>query len=405
MDELKIERLIDSCEKKLKNSFETIEKTALFNQEKVLDAFVENRIALRHFNGTTGYGYDDIGRDTLKKVYASVFHAQAAVITPHIVSGTHAISLALYALLRRGDRVLSVTGLPYDTLRGVISGGDTSLKACGVEFTYVGLKGKDFDHEKIRSFDLSDYAMIYVQRSRGYDSRAVVSIEKMRDLFADLRKNGYNGIIMVDNCYGEFVDINEPTDVGANVIAGSLIKNPGGGITPTGGYVAGDKELIDRVEARLTCPSIAAEVGSYAYGYQYYYQGLFIAPHVVSQALKGNMLFGACMAELGYITEPAAYELPNDATRSIILGDEDKLVKFIQAIQSASPVDSYLTLVPWDMPGYDNKVVMASGSFVQGSSIELSADAPIKPPYTAFLQGGLTYEHCKIALKRVLKNL
>jgi len=405
MNALSCEKLIEKCTGNLVEQFAALDKISLYNQEKVLNAFIENKVALRHFNGTTGYGYDDIGRDTLKLVYAKSFGAQAAAITPNIVSGTHAISLALFSTLKRGDKVLSVSGMPYDTLRPVIDGDFMSLKSLGISFDYVDLSGDDFDYEKISALDLKEYAMIYVQRSRGYDERMVVPIENMKKGFAYFRERSFSGIIFVDNCYGEFVQKKEPTEVGANLIAGSLIKNAGGGITPTGGYVAGDKNLIEMVEARLTSPSIAGEVGSYAYGYQYFYQGLFLAPHVVNQALKGSMLLGACMAELGYKTQPAAYALPHDITRLITLNDEKKLVDFIQSVQSVSPVDSYLTLVPWDMPGYEHKVVMASGSFVQGSSIELSCDAPIKPPYNAFYQGGLTYEHCVIAIKNILKNL
>ena len=405
MDLSSINALINESQSQLKKQFEKIDEISLFNQEKVLNAFINNGIALRHFAGTTGYGYDDIGRDSLKKVFADAFGAQAAVVSPNVVSGTHAISLALYSILKTGDKVLSVSGKPYDTLRGVIEGDEFSLSAFGITFEYSDLVGENFDYEFLKTLDLSEYSMVYVQRSRGYDDREVVSIRSMAILFKFLRDNGFRGVIMVDNCYGEFTDTSEPTEVGADVIAGSLIKNPGGGIAPSGGYVVGKKYLIDKVEARLTAPTIAAEVGSYAYGYQYYYQGLFLAPHVVAQALKGNMLLGVCMSKLGYKTNPEPFTIPKDITRSVTLNSEEKLVKFIQSIQSVSPVDSYLTLVPWDMPGYSHKVVMASGSFVQGSSSELSGDAPIKPPYTAFVQGGLTYEHCVIALRSILRNL
>ena len=405
MDSISRKKLINECRIKLTDKFCVLDDISLYNQEKVLQAFINNKIALRHFNGTTGYGYDDIGRDALKKVYADVFHAEAATVTPNIVSGTHAISLALFANLKKGDKVLSITGLPYDTIRPVIDGDYMSLKNLGVTFDYIDLDGDDFDYDKIALSDLKNYSLVYIQRSRGYDERAVVKIDKMKKVFAFLRENGFNGIIFVDNCYGEFVDRLEPTDVGANMIAGSLIKNIGGGLAPTGGYVAGDKKCIDNVEARLTSPSIAGEVGSYAFGYQYYFQGLFVAPHVVNQALKGSMLLGACMSEVGFSTFPKAYEIPDDITRSVRLDDEKKLVDFIQSVQEVSPVDSYLTLVPWDMPGYSHKVVMAAGCFIQGSSIELSCDAPIKPPYNAFIQGGLTIEHVIIAIDKILQKL
>ena len=405
MDKLTAENLIYKTKQSLKEQFDHADEVALNCQEKVLNAFIENKVALRHFAGTTGYGYDDIGRDTLKKVYALVFNAEAACITPTIVSGTHAISLALYAVLKKGDKVLSLSGKPYDTLMPVIEGEVDSLKSRGVEFEYISLDGSDFDYKKINERKLEDYAMIYVQRSRGYEEREAISVESMKKCFDFVKQNGFNGIIFVDNCYGEFVEKLEPTDVGATLMAGSLIKNVGGGLAPTGGYVVGDKKYIDKVEARLTCPSIAAEVGSYAYGYQYFYQGLFVAPHVVNQAIKGSLLIGACLESLGYATIPAAYQTPYDITRSVRLGDKDKLVAFIQAVQSVSPIDSFLTLVPWDMPGYSHQVVMAAGCFIQGSSIELSCDAPIKEPYCAFIQGGLTIEHCIIALKSILEKL
>ena len=405
MNAVEINKLIDNCKSKLSTAFAQIDEVALYCQEKVLDAFKKERIALRHFNGTTGYGYDDIGRDALKRVYADVFNTEAAVVSPNVVSGTHALSLALYALLSSGDKVLSVTGKPYDTLMDVVEGDKLSLKALGVNFDYVELMGADFDYDKISQFELKNYSMLYIQRSRGYDEREAVSIEKMASVIEYCRNKGFEGMVFVDNCYGEFVQKKEPTDVGADIVAGSLIKNIGGGLAPTGGYVAGKRKYIDLVEARLTSPSIAGEVGSYAFGYQYFYQGLFMAPHVVAQALKGSMLIGACMAEIGYETMPKAYKTPYDITRSVKLNDEKKLVDFIQSVQSVSPVDSYLTLVPWDMPGYKHKVVMAAGCFVQGSSIELSCDAPIKPPYNAFIQGGLTIEHCIIALKSILEKL
>lgn len=405
MNSVDAQNLIKKCKDNLSSSFEWLDEISLYNQEKVLNAFMKNKVSLYHFNGTTGYGYNDVGRDTLKRVYADVFNAQNACITPNIVSGTHAISLALFAVLESGQKVLSASGTPYDTFKQVIEGDRMSLKTMGVTFDYVDLIGDDFDYDKISALNLSTYSLVYVQRSRGYALRPVLSIAKMQKFFEFLRKNKFNGIIFVDNCYGEFVEKFEPTDVGADLIAGSLIKNIGGGIAPTGGYVVGNDNLISLVEARLTSPSIAGEVGSYAFGYQYFYQGLFLAPHVVNQALKGSMLLGACMSELGYDTTPKAYEVPFDITRSIVLGDKQKLIDFIQSVQSASPVDSYVTLEPAPMPGYEDEVIMAAGSFVQGSSIELSCDAPIKEPFVAYIQGGLTIEHCIVALKKILQNL
>lgn len=407
MDVLSIEKLISACERRLKKNYSLAEEISLYNQKKVLDAFRKNKIALRHFYGSSGYGYGDEGRDALKRVYADVFHAESSVVSPNIVSGTHAISVALYATLKKGDRVLFASGEPYDTLKKVVDSGDFSLKALGVQIDYIPLKsGAKFDFNKIeRYFKNFKPTMVYVQRSRGYDEREAISVTDIGILKNFVLELGFDGIFFVDNCYGEFVEKDEPTDVGSDLCCGSLIKNIGGGIAPTGGYVVGKKELCDKVEARLTSPSIAAEVGSYAFGYQYFYQGLFMAPHVVKEALKGSLLIGAALSELGYKTIPKAYKTPFDITRSVIMGDEKKLVDFIQAVQYSSPVDSYVSVEPSEMPGYEHKVVMAAGCFVQGSSIELSADAPIKEPYNVFIQGGLNYEHVKICLQEILTKL
>ncbi len=406
MDNKFITEIIAKNKGLLKEAFDKIDEIALFNQKKVLEAFQKNKIALRHFNGTTGYGYDDDGRDSLKRVYADVFHAEKAVISPNIVSGTHALSLALFSILRGGDRILFATGKPYDTLQEVIEGERLSLKELGVTFDYVNLIDVDFDYDKIsQSIKENMPTMVYVQKSRGYEDREAVSNEKIKKLNDFIKDLGFEGCLFVDNCYGEFVEKTEPTDVGADIVAGSLIKNIGGGIAPTGGYVAGKAEYIDLVEARLTSPSIAGEVGSYAFGYQYFYQGLFLAPHVVSQALKGSMLIGAVMEELGFETTPKAFKTPFDITRSVKMKNEKNLVSFIQSVQSVSPIDSFVSVIPAPMPGYSHKVVMAAGCFVQGSSIELSCDAPIKEPFNAFIQGGLTFEHVEIALFEILKNL
>lgn len=406
MNSKEIELLIEKNEKSLEKQFAYLNGISLYNQEKVLNAFRNNKIALRHFNGTTGYGSEDVGRDTLKKVYAEVFGAEACLVSPFIVSGTHAISLALFSVLKHGERVLSVTGRPYDTLLKVIDGGDMSLKADDITFDYIPLDGSDFDYKKIeKALKENKYSMVYLQRSRGYDEREAISVDKMQPLTEFVRSCGFDGCIFCDNCYGEFVEKKEPTDVGVDLVAGSLIKNIGGGITPTGGYIAGKQKYIDRAEARLTSPSIAGEVGSYAFGYQYFYEGLFLAPHVVNQALKGSMLIGAVMGKLGYHTVPAPFNLPYDITRSVMMGNERDLLKFIQSVQYVSPVDSFVEVAPWNMPGYEDKVVMAAGCFVDGASIELSCDAPLREPYNAFIQGGLTYEHVVIALKEILSRL
>ncbi len=396
-------KLIQECENSLKNQFNTLEEIALFNQEKVLKAFQDNHIALRHFSGTTGYGYGDEGRDTLNKVFADVFHSESAVCTPNIVSGTHAITVALYGVLRPNDLVLSLTGNPYDTLMDVFNGKDIgSLSDFGVKFDKIELKNGKIDiNLAVKMVKELSPKVVYIQRSRGYEWRDALSIGDIQEVVNALRKNQLNSCIFVDNCYGEFVEKLEPTDVGVNLMAGSMIKNPGGGIAQTGGYIAGDKKYVDLVLNRLTSPSIGGEVGSYAYGYQQFYQGLFLAPHTVLQALKGSMLFGAVLAKLGYQTSPSIDKLPYDITRSIMFNDKDKLIGFIQSIQKNSPIDSFVEVLPWDMPGYEDEVIMAAGCFVQGSSIELSADAPIKPPFIAYLQGGLTYEHCKITIKNL----
>ncbi len=406
MEDKFITEIIAKNKALLSDAFSKIDEIALFNQRKVLKAFQKNKIALRHFNGTTGYGYDDDGRDSLKRVYADVFHAEKAVISPNIVSGTHALSLALFSVLKSGDRILFASGKPYDTLQNVIEGERLSLKELGVTFDYIDLIDVDFDYDKIsQSIKENMPTMVYVQKSRGYEDREAVSNEKIKKLHDFIIELGFNGCLFVDNCYGEFVETLEPTDVGADLVAGSLIKNIGGGIAPTGGYVAGKACYIDLVEARLTSPSIAGEVGSYAFGYQYFYQGLFLAPHVVAQALKGSMLIGAVMQELGFETTPKAFKTPYDITRSVKMKNEKNLVSFIQSVQSVSPIDSFVSVIPAEMPGYTHKVVMAAGCFVQGSSIELSCDAPIKEPYNAFIQGGLTFEHVEIALYEILKNL
>lgn len=406
MNEYQINELIKKVEEKLQPSYKRLDDISLSCQEKVLAAFQKNKIALRHFNPTTGYGYDDDGRDALKKVYADVFHTEAACVTQNIVSGTHAIALALLSVLNSGDKVLSVSGMPYDTLQGIIFGDKFSLKSMGASFDCVDLNESSFDYEKISDyFKKSIPDMIYIQRSRGYDDRESLSVYEVEKVVKFVKDLGFSGIVFVDNCYGEFVEDKEVTDVGANLVAGSLIKNIGGGIAPCGGYVAGNKEYIDLVEARLTCATVAGEVGANPAGYQYYYQGLFMAPHVVNQALKCSMLIGSAMSELGYETVPKAYTEPYDVTRSIKFNDENKLVSFIQSVQRVSPIDSFVTAIPSPMPGYSDEVIMAAGCFVQGSSIELSADAPLRAPYNAYVQGGLTYEHGKLALKEILKNL
>ena len=396
--------VIIQCENQLKEKFKYFEDVALFNQEKVLKAFQKNKLALRHFSSTNGYGYGDEGRDTLNTVLADVFYAEKAICSPAIVSGTHALSLCLFGVLMPNDNALCITGKPYDTLHDIIYGENIgSLKDYGINFDCINLLNGKIDKCAIADyFNKNGFPkMIYLQRSRGYEWRDALTIEEIADAVSFVKSLGFNNCIMLDNCYGEFIHKLEPTEVGVNLMAGSLIKNIGGGIAPTGGYVAGDEKYLKFVENRLTAPSISGEVGSYAFGYQYFFQGLFLAPHTVLQAVKGSLLFGAVLNKLGYQTSPDLNAIPGDIIRAIKFGNKENLISFIQSIQANSPIDSHVLALPWAMPGYQDEVIMAAGCFVQGASIELSADAPIKPPFIAYLQGGLTYEHCKIALKNL----
>ncbi len=404
---MKVNKFIENCEKKLAEKFRLAEDIAYFNESKVLDAFNEYNIALRHFNGTTGYGYDDEGRDTLGKLYAKAFGAEAGIVSPHLLSGTHALTVALFGLLRPNDTLFCISGMPYDTIRGVIFGENNgSLKDFGVKFDYCGLDadGK-FDKHAIKSKFNDSVKVVYIQRSRGYELRDAFSCGEIGEICKFVRSLGFKGCIFVDNCYGEFVEKTEPTEVGADIIVGSLIKNAGGGLAPTGGYICGKQNYIDLIGKRLTAPSIGLEVGSYEGGYRYFYQGLYMAPHVVAQAIKTSLLIGQAMGELGYKNYPSLDKVPHDITRAIQFDGAEKMVNFIREVQYASPVDGYVTCEPWDMPGYDDKIIMAAGTFVSGASIELSADGPVKPPYIAYFQGGLTYEHGKYALDRILNKL
>lgn len=403
------EEFINFCEDKLKDKFKTVDDISYFNQVKVLNAFKECRVALRHFNGTTGYGYDDEGRDCLGKLYAKVFGTESGIVSPHLLSGTHALTVALFGLLRPGDTLFCISGIPYDTIRGVIFGsGNGSLKDFGINFECVNLLNDKFNFEEIkRKYCLikNEVKVVYIQRSRGYELRDAFSVDEIGEACKFLRKLGFDGCIFVDNCYGEFVEKKEPSEVGADVAVGSLIKNAGGGLAQNGGYICGKTEYIELIGKRLTAPSLGLEVGSFAAGYQYLYQGLFMAPHTVAQAVKTSLLIGQAMSELGFKNYPSLDKTPHDITRAIEFDDADKMVDFIREVQYASPIDSFVTCEPWDMPGYDDKIIMAAGTFVSGASIELSADGPVKPPYVAYFQGGLTYEHGKYALARILKKL
>ncbi len=401
--------MIRSAEQRLQPAFARLEDMALANEKRVLDAFREEAVSPRHFAPTEGYGYDDLGRDALDRVFARALQTQDALVRPQIANGTHAIFLALSGLLEPGDVVFSATGRPYDTLETAVglSGSEpNALSRSGIGFRMAALKetGEEpFDQDAILRgiTDHPEVKMLYVQRSRGYAWREAVSVEKMGPLFQRVKAVRPDIIIAVDNCYGEFTEDREPSAAGADVMMGSLIKNCGGGIAPTGGYIAGRKDLIERVSYRLTVPGSGREVGSYAASYRPYFQGLFLAPHTVLQCLKTAMLFGEVFGKLGYEVMPAGNKLRADIVQSIRFREPGELIAFCKAVQHASPVDSDVTPEPWDMPGYTDPVIMAAGTFVQGATTELSADGPIRPPFAVYMQGSLTYEHGKLALMEV----
>ena len=412
MDKISANNLVIECEHELKEQYARLDDIALYNQKKVLDAYKNQFIQARHMFGTTGYGYDDIGRDTLCRLYADIFNAESAIVSPNIVSGTHALTLMLFGVLRPGDKLLAVSGMPYDTLTDVILADNKgSLKDFGIKFDKIDLKTNpdltpEFDYEAIENaLKTEKIKAVFAARSRGYSLRQAISVENVAKLVKFVKKISPETLVLIDNCYGEFVEKIEPTDVGVDLIAGSLIKNIGGGIAPTGGYIAGKSQLVEQVSYRLTAPSLGMEEGSYAYGYLPYYQGLFLAPSAVKNALKGSLLFAKTYSKLGFETLPRDDMKPYDIVTSIKLGSEDKLIDFCGAIQEISPIDSNVKPLPWDMPGYQNQVIMAAGAFVQGSSIELSADSPIKEPYIVYVQGGLTYEHAYLAVLHTLETL
>lgn len=407
---MKINEVITKCESKIKARFDELDEVSLFNQNKVLEALKKNRVALRHFAGSTGYGYDDTGRDTLYKVYADVFGAESALVSYNITCGSHALKVALYGILRPGDTLLSISGDLYDTMTETIFGENNadigSLKDFKVNFKKIELtKAGKFDVPKILTEVKKNPKLIFIQRSRGYSLRDALTINEIKNIIGEIRKINKTSFIMVDNCYCEFVETQEPCDVGADIMAGSLIKNPGGGIVPTGGYIAGSKICIDLISTAFTSPSLKLEVGSYEQGYRLMYQGLFLAPHIVKQSLKGSLLIAAVMQALGYGVLPTADKPMGDIVRSIEFKTKEELISFCGGIQHASPVDSFVDPIPWDMPGYINQVIMAAGTFVQGASIELSCDAPIRPPYILYIQGGLTYEHVKLALNEAISEI
>ena len=393
--------LVWSAESALTGVFQRTDAIEMANQQRVLEAFWAERVSARHFAPTTGYGYDDIGRDTLDRVFARALSAEAALVRPQFANGTHAIYTALASLVEPGDRILSITGQPYDTLQtaiGLSGNASNSLKKMGVRFDAIELlPDGGIDLEAIQNADESYVKVIFVQRSRGYAWREALNMTKLSETFAHCKELFPNAVILVDNCYGEFVEALEPTACGSDLIAGSLIKNPGGGLAPTGGYIAGKKELVERAAERLTVPGMGGEVGSYAGDYRLFYQGLFLAPHVTAQCVKSAALFARVFETLELSTMPASDAVRSDIIQAVRFKNADSLVRFCGAIQSAAPVDSFVSPEPWDMPGYDDPVVMAAGAFVQGATTELSADGPIRSPYTAYLQGALTYAHARIA--------
>ena len=392
---------INECEKECSAIFQKIDSISLINQEKVLKAFQENKVASRHFSPSSGYGYGDEGRDVLRKVFANIFGSEDAIVSPLITSGTHAINLAVSGVLKSGDTLLSITGKPYDTLIPAFE----KLKDFNITYECIELRTDgSFDEEKILKTLKKNPKLVFVQRSRGYTERDSLTVEELEKSYS-LVKNNSSAIIFTDNCYGEFCDKLEPTEVGSDLVAGSLIKNAGGGIAPSGGYIAGKSELIEEIADRFIAPGIGLEVGSYNSSYLPFYQGLFFAPHMTAQALKSSILFGTTFEKLGYKTLPNINKMPADIIRSIRFKTSDELISFIQSIQKYSPIDSHVTPYPWDMPGYAHQVIMAAGTFVQGATSELSADSPIKEPYIAYLQGALTYEHAKIALSKILALL
>jgi cystathionine beta-lyase family protein involved in aluminum resistance len=393
--------LVWNAEQFLMDVFRRADAVEMVNQQRVLEAFWAERVSARHFTPTTGYGYDDIGRDTLDRVFARALQAEKALVRPQLVNGTHAIFTALAGLAEPGDAILSITGEPYDTLLEAIgTRGDApnSLKRMGVSFRSVALKENgEIDLEEIQNIVEKNVRVIFAQRSRGYAWREAVTMAQLKSAFAIAKERFPNAVILVDNCYGEFVETTEPTAQGADLIAGSLIKNPGGGLAPTGGYVAGKAGWIDRVAQRLTVPGMGAEVGSYAGDYRPFYQGLFLAPHVTAQCVKGAALFARVFERLNLLTMPRCDAFRSDIIQAVQFPDADSLIAFCRAIQKAAPVDSFVSPEPWDMPGYEDRVIMAAGAFVQGATTELSADGPIRAPYTAYLQGSLTYAHARIA--------
>ena len=395
-------------EKSLKERFERIDQTAEYNQLKVLKGMQDNKVSDIHFAATTGYGYNDLGRDTLEDVYASVFHAESALVRPQLISGTHALHIALSGNLRPGDEILAISGKPYDTLEEVIGIRESkgSLKEYGITYAQVDLlEDGSFDLEGIKNAINDKTKLIHIQRSKGYATRPTLSVDVIGEAIAFVKEINKDLIVMVDNCYGEFVEEKEPSEVGADMIVGSLIKNPGGGLAPIGGYICGRSDLIEQCAYRLTTPGLGKEVGASLGVNRQFIQGFFMAPTVVNAAVKGAIFAANLYEKLGFKVIPDGKEDRHDIIQAVEFHDPEKLIAFCEGIQKASPIDSHVTPIPWDMPGYDSQVIMAAGTFVSGASIELSADGPMKEPYAVYFQGGLTYPHAKYGIIMSLQRM
>lgn len=401
--------LARQAEEEIRPQFERIDRIAMLNTRKVMTAFQDSKVSDSCFAGTTGYGYDDLGREVLDKVYAQVFRTEAALVRIGFVNGTHALSAALFGILKPGDTLLSVTGLPYDTLRNAIGiEGDChgSLKFYGINYKQVDLKNGEADLDAIKAA-LADRSIsaVLIQRSRGYENRKALSAEEIGEICSAIKSVAPNVTVMVDNCYGEFTGEHEPTEYGVDIMAGSLIKNPGGGLAPTGGYIVGRKDLVENAAMRLTTPGIGGECGASLGNNRLLFQGFFMAPHIVAQAIKTVTFCSAMMKKIGFESSPAPDEARNDIIQMVTLKNAENMKKFCRGVQAGAPVDSYVTPEPWQMPGYNVPVIMAAGAFVQGSSIELSADGPMREPYTLYVQGGITYESGKLGIMMAVNEM
>ncbi len=407
--EKEIIKLVNKSEQNICNKFTKIDNIKEYNQYKIINSMQEAKLDSTHFNWTTGYGFNDLGREKVEEIYSNVFNTEDALVRPNIVSGTHALSLTLSGLLRHNEELIYITGSPYDTLLEVIGVKGNSrgnLIEYGVKYKSIDLNDEgSIDIENVINSISNNTRVIALQRSTGYSDRKAITIDEIKEAINSIKQYKKDIIIMVDNCYGEFIDIVEPSDIGADVVVGSLIKNPGGGLALCGGYIVGKRDIIERISNRLTAPGIGKECGLTFGTTRNTLQGLFIAPHVVAEALKGALLTAAAFSNLGFEVVPHINDYRSDIIQGIKFKDKNKVITFCQGIQNASPVDSYVVPEPWNMPGYDDPVIMAAGGFIQGSSIELSADAPIRNPYYVYYQGGLTYEHCKLGLMKALSNL